>query len=337
MQNLEQQIRGLIKLKGAITLDHFMGLCISHYYKYNTIFGKNGDFTTAPEISQMFGEMLGVWCANHYLENFTHDIKFNLIELGPGRGALMKDLLRSLKNVKGFYENLNKIYLLENSDSLRKKQELNLYDYIDKVVWIDDLTLVDISLPNLIIANEFFDALPIKQYKKLNNMFYEVGLNIINEQFEFITLNKALPLKVDDCSENGIIEINMEANYYIKQLAKLLKVPHSKAVFIDYGYTKPSYKSTLQAVQNHKFCHPLSNLGTADLTALVDFNVLKQSFEMYNLDTTLKTQRNFLVDLGIELRANALKTRAASIESELERLISTMGELFLVLEVRLSN
>jgi NADH dehydrogenase [ubiquinone] 1 alpha subcomplex assembly factor 7 len=303
-----------------IPIDEFMRSAIRKYYQNNESVGASGDFITSPEISQMFGEIVGVWCATQYQE-INSD--FYLVEIGAGRGTMMKDILRATKRVPGFHDNLKGVIILENSTKLMEKQAQALHGY--DVTWVDDIS----SLPagNLIIvANEFLDALPIKQFERVGNIFYELGVG--NARIAPVNLEYA-------CPENGIIEVCPDALYIAEKLAERGNL---SALFIDYGYYEPTYKSTLQAVKGHKYHDVFSDVGEADITAHVDFKAFRNIFSKHDIRTNYQTQREFLRNHGIELRANALiknGANPATIIKALDRLTSPiqMGNLFKVLEV----
>ncbi|MDF3047800.1 MAG: hypothetical protein K0R73_918 [Candidatus Midichloriaceae bacterium] len=303
-----------------IPIDEFMRSAIRNYYQNNESIGANGDFITAPEISQMFGEMVGIWCATQYQKINT---SFYLVELGAGKGTMMKDILRSTKHIPGFHENLRSIVIVENSTKLIEKQAQNLRDY--DVTWVDDIS----HLPSgnlIIVANEFLDALPIKQFERVSGIFYELGVGNV----------RISPAQIQaDCPENGIIEICPDAQDIAEKLAERGNL---STLFIDYGYFTPPYKSTLQAVKGHKYHDVFSNIGEADITAHVDFGALNDIFSKHGIKTHYQTQRDFLCNHGIQIRAQVLIKNGADhkvISQALERLISPMqmGDLFKVLEV----
>ncbi len=332
MSQLQTLLRHLIEANGAIPLDEFMRLAVSHYYANRESIGGSGDFITAPEISQMFGEVLGAWCANEYLQFSQQD--FCLVELGAGRGTMMNDILRATKVVPGFASHLRQIVILENSSHLRAKQAAKLEAYANKITWIDSIQ--DLPKENLIVvANEFLDALPIKQFQKNEGVFYEVGIGLKGGEFYYTCLNP-VEIPYPDCREGSVVEICLPAFDIAKNLVERDK--YISALFIDYGYFNPSFRSTLQAVKGHKYHDVLADIGEADLTAHVDFGSLAKFFALSGMEVHGSTQGEFLRVNGIELRADKLiATGAKGVETDLNRLISNkqMGELFKVLEVRL--
>ena len=290
-----EKIISEIKATGPMAVDRYMELCNTHYYATRDPFGVNGDFITAPEISQIFGEMLGIWAIMEW-EKLKRPKKIAIIEIGPGRGTLMADLLRAIKLAPQF---MPEIHLVEFSPTLQKLQEKTLAKH--KVTWHTEIP--NLKTPTLIIANEFFDALPIKQ-------FTPEGERLIHEKEGKLYFN----------SNEVTVEICPLAKPIMQKIAKA-----SAAAIIDYGYFTPTGANTLQAVKNHKFHNVLEDCGEADLTAHVNFaelaaNCIKKP--------KLMTQKDFLLGFGADVRAKILGK-----EQDLQRLIAPeqMGELFKVL------
>jgi SAM-dependent MidA family methyltransferase len=336
MHQLRKFIKSLIETNGVIPLDEFMRLTISHYYAQKGSIGSMGDFITAPEISQMFGEVVGAWCACEYLR--FPDKPFYLVELGAGNGVMMDDILRVTKRIKGFTSNLKGIVILESSQYLRAKQADMLSKHIDKIMWIDNIQ----NLPKgnlIIVANEFLDALPIKQFQKVSGAFYEIGIGLKGEQFCYVQLSLT-DFPSSKCPEGGVVEVCLPAFDIVKALAKQAKFGYISALFIDYGYFTPTFKSTIQAVKNHEYHDIFTNIGEADLTAHVDFGSLAKFLEASGMEILRATQKEFLCKNGIEFRAKKLvEAGAKGVEVDLNRLIADdqMGELFKVLEARSSR
>lgn len=318
-------------------LDQFMSFVIPYYYQNNMAIGSVGDFLTAPEISQMFGEMVGIWCAEKFLQ--ANSPKFQIIELGAGNGTMLSDLLRATKHVVGFHENLENIVVIENSDLLKSRQKLKLKQY-DKCKWKNNLDDID-KLFTIIIANEFFDALPIKQYQVVKSRLHEVMIKIANNKAEFVLSSEGLSLdlfgKYGSFHEGDIIETSPASLNYAHLIKNLITQNGGAALIIDYGYVKSTNKSTLQALYEHRYISPLEKIGNADITAHVNFQSLAEVFAGCN-DIKISTQSDFLTSYGITTRAEQLINKASNkseeIKSQLERLISSqqMGELFKVLE-----
>lgn len=348
------EIRQLITEKGSISIAKFMEVAMydKHhgYYINSNPIGKDGDFITAPEISQLFGEMIGIHCVEKWIR-MGKPAKFNLVELGPGKGTLMMDCLRATKHLSDFFQALN-VHLVDTNQTLIELQKQTLKGY--KVSWHNDISTIPTNLPLIIIANEFFDCLPINRYIKNQGRWYEQHVSIIPRAEEFCltqiptdsTFSESLSLEHPNSKHGAIVEICYPAVKIMQQLASIFKKTPGSILIIDYGYdydplVRKSYHGSLQAVKDHKF-HPIfSNISRTDLTAHVDFFALKMTAST-NFCKTLGTitQREFLQNLGINIRAANLKKNATlpqriEIDSGLDRLInpSQMGNLFKVLEV----
>lgn len=339
-----------ISAEGPVGIDTFMALCLGHpeygYYMRQDPLGAAGDFTTAPEISQMFGEMAGLWCADLW-HRMGEPAPFALAELGPGRGTLMADALRALAALPGCRE-AARIHLVETSPALRAKQRNTLAG--EDITWHESLSGLP-DLPTLLIANEFFDALPIRQFVRRQDAWHErlVGLDEAGSEpaFRFTAaaaaadtglLPAAQNLPAQDCD---IIEACPAALAAVTDMGNHLSHVGGAALIVDYGYTAPATGDTLQAVHGHSYADPLENPGAADLTAHVDFAALAEAAGMTGASVWGPvTQRQFLRELGIEARAGILYNSAAphqqkDIDSALDRLISPehMGILFKVMAI----
>lgn len=333
---LQKTIRDILTHEGPMTVEQYMKLCLSYYYRTRDPLGYQGDFVTSPEISQMFGELIGLWVAQIWLDMGSPS-SINWVELGPGRGTLTCDALRAIRKVPRFLDKLS-IHLVETSPVLREKQESVLEDY--SVQWHEGLE----NLPQGItffIANEFFDALPIRQYVKEQNDWYERLVGLRGEKFVF-GLSPEPVSDIDFQAESGaVFEIPETGQRYMGTLAEHIARNEGAILTIDYGYWGPSSGDTLQALYKHKFISPLEKCGEADLTSHVDFHALAQEGWKRELSVhSLSTQREFLISLGIEMRAeilsrNAEPAVAREIEKSLKRLTEKgrtgMGDLFKVL------
>lgn len=337
MNALELKLKQLMEARGAISVAEFMEIVIPYYYANNTTFGRQGDFITAPEVSQLFGQTVAIWLVNHIK---TYNIQlFNLIEMGPGRGVLMGDILHSLKSFPDVAQRLRQVSLLESSPRLRaiQKQALEKYDY--DVSWVDGLNDV-IQHPlatNILINNEFFDCLPVRQFLQTKLGMREIMVEHSRNNFEFTIDNTDFSppehMKVGDIYEHCDQYLN-----YVRDMARLMRSggKGAAALIIDYGYNNPIKKSTLQAVKSHKYHSILQDIGAADLTALVNFKELQRLFALGKFKCNFSTQGDFLRQYGIIERADALTAHTGqSFQREVERLTSEehMGELFKVLEI----
>ncbi len=355
---IDAQIRQKIKQYGHLKIDEMMELAMSatpaSYYKSKDTIGDKGDFITAPEISQLFGETIALWVIEQWHKLGKPD-NFIFLEMGPGQGTLMNDILRTVCKVeKDFFKAIN-LQLLEINPFFRQKQQDLLAKYGKNINWLDKKINLP-KLPIITIANEFFDALPIKQYKKVKNEWREVVIKINphdqNIRFNTNPIRNSLQqqFKMDhkNAKDGAYIEESFESLAITKWLATHLKEHKGACLFIDYGYNKPpsirqdfEYGQTLQAISNHKYTPVLQSLGSSDLTAHVDFFALqKASKQKGEKDFNFTTQAEFLKKYGINIRLNQLKQTVSTkdyiiLQKQLDRLTNNeqMGELFKVLEI----
>jgi NADH dehydrogenase [ubiquinone] 1 alpha subcomplex assembly factor 7 len=343
VSTLSSLIASEIKDHGPIPLSHFMDLALAHpehgYYRTRDPLGQTGDFITAPEISQMFGEIIGLWAAVVWQTLGSPD-PFILAEFGPGRGTMMADALRAGKLQPGFVEAAH-IHLVETSPTLRAHQNKTLSGH--QPVWhntIEDLP----EGPSIIIANEFFDALPIQQFLRGDQGWTE-RLIAGDDPFYFVASEPIADAirHAENLPEtspiNAIKETCPPALAIAESIAKRL-VDHSGAcLIIDYGYADDAVGETWQAIQHHEFVDPLVAPGDSDLTAHVNFKALCQAGHAGGASCFGPvTQGAFLIDLGIGQRAQRLTKNGTPeqielIDASLRRLVapSEMGNLFKVM------
>lgn len=342
LSELGRQIDTAIQIGGPMSLAAYMQLCLTHpkagYYIKGDPLGGAGDFITAPEISQMFGEMIGVWLAVTIEQLGASQIE--LVELGPGRGTLLRDALKALARTGN--QTQIELTLVEASPVFTDLQRQALAGH--KARWvreIDDICLK--GAPLIILANEFFDALPIKQYQMADGAWHErvVGLR---DQARAMGLDpnpvpvESLPEAVRAAQEGEIFEYNQLAIDLMEDLAQRLVERGGAMLTIDYGYEKTQTGDTFQAVKAHNSVDPLATPGQADLTAHVDFESLRRAAQEGGARVhPLLTQSAFLEQMGIGERAKVLARanpqRAEAIKADLDRLTSpkAMGTLFKVL------
>ncbi|HEY8163549.1 MAG TPA: class I SAM-dependent methyltransferase [Methylocystis sp.] len=347
MTALKQEIAATIAHEGPMTLEEYMGLCLGHprygYYMTRDPFGAAGDFVTAPEISQMFGELVGVWASEAWrLAGSPSPAR--LIELGPGRGTLMSDVLRVSRIAPAFLEAVS-VHLVETSPRLRAIQERTLANAGKPVSWSADVADTP-SGPAFILANEFFDALPVRHYVKTVQGWRErlVGVDAMGELL-FGLSDKVEPSLNIPAREGSIIEVSAVAQRIMGEIATRLVREGGALLVIDYGYLETSLGDSLQAVSRHAYVDPLASPGEADLTAHVDFAALGRAAKAAGAKVMGPvTQAHFLLQLGIERRAEALMKRATpeqqqAIVDAFHRLTGTqdprhqMGDLFKVMAV----
>ena len=340
---LETEIRRLIGIAGPMPVAEYMRIALTHphhgYYLTRDPIGAGGDFVTAPEISQMFGELIGVWMASVWLQMGAPE-NVRIIELGPGRGTLMADALRAAKVVKDFHAALV-LNLVEISPSLQQMQRQRLQALDLTMSW--HTTLADVpSGPSIIIANEFIDALPIHQVVKRSDGWHERVVEVAPSGKLTFGLSReplrhleaTLPPAVRQAPQGAIFEWRSDA--IALEIGKRVRSDGAALIF-DYGHAKSAVGDTLQAVAGHSFADPLAAPGQADLTAHVDFEALAQRAESMGAKCHGPLpQRDLLQNLGIHERAAMLKARdageAAEIDLALSRLLGGgaqgMGEIF---------
>ncbi len=349
MNALGSYLIKLIKAQGPITIATFMAEALGNakygYYMKKDPFGQKGDFTTAPEISQMFGEMIGLWHGINWLNMGSPD-KTHLIEIGPGRGTLMQDVLRTMKVIPGLMDAIE-VHLVEMSPALKTIQAEKLKGY-KAPIWhnrISDALANARGEPVLIIANEFFDALPVRQFQKTDNGWHE-RLLCLNKKDEFViqlapapSPEQIIPSALHRADEGSIVGICTVGENILAEIAEHIQQFCGAALIIDYGHDTHGTGDTLQAVQNHDYADILSNPGDVDLTTHVDFLRLKEIALASETRTYgPKGQGEFLKSLGIEERTKVLLAKASEkqrtdIQAAFHRLTddSEMGSLFKVL------
>jgi len=335
---LTEMFRRLIANHGPISLMHYMGEANARYYNSRDPLGSAGDFITAPEISQMFGELIGLWLADMWIRTGRTE-PVHYVELGPGRGTLARDALRSSIRY-GFRP---QVHFIESSAALKDIQLLA----VPHAQWHADLSTVPMQGPVMLVANEFLDALPVRQLVMTPDGWRERMIGFAESgdaAGRFVPLagqqpmDAAVPEARRQAPPGTILETCPGAAAVIYEVAGRLASQGGAALFFDYGHDELRDGSTLQAVRDHRRVDPFVSPGQADLTAHVDFATLAQialSRGCRWLGTV--SQGRWLRELGIEMRAEALALRApehaAAIESAKERLISEgqMGALFKVM------
>lgn len=323
----------LIASYGPISLAHYMGESNARYYAGKDPFGSAGDFITAPEISQMFGELIGLWLADLWMRAGRAET-VHYVELGPGRGTLAGDALRTMKR----YGLTPSVHFVETSTALKGIQRAA----VPQAQWHHDLSSLPMHGPLLIVANEFFDALPVRQLVSTPEGWRERMVDWRNGRFVPVAGDKpmdaAVPSALREQDAGTLLETCPGAAAVTDEIAGRLVDQGGAALIIDYGYDAPRTGSTLQALREHTKVDPFAMPGLADLTAHVDFAALANVARARGckwLGTT--TQGRFLRNLGIEARAAALAQaapeHAAALHAAKDRLIEEgqMGALFKVM------
>ena len=343
MTPLAEKMAAQIRAAGPISVADFMAMCLADpqfgYYMRRDPFGRAGDFITAPEISQMFGELVGVWAVAVW-EMMGGPRHFIFAELGPGRGTLMADMLRTAK-IKPAFLAAAEVHLVEISPRLRELQKERLSPSGFAVHWHNAIADIPAG-PAIIVANEFFDALPVRQFQWQGSGWSErvVGLSAAgNLAFGLQPVDQrpaGVPLP-----DGAIIEASPASRAAITTLAERLVQQGGAALIVDYGNAEPGTGSTLQAVRAHKHDDPLAAPGEADITAHVDFAALARAASAAGASARpLMGQGEFLIRLGLVDRANVLgrgkdKATRDALAAAIERLAApkAMGTLFKVLAV----
>ena len=344
MTPLERIIQEVIESEGPIPVSRYVALCLSHpehgYYITRDPLGTDGDFTTAPEISQLFGELVGAWLLKAW-RDLGWPSPVSLGELGPGRGTLMADIWRVAKTDRAFAE-ATAIHLVETSPALRERQIETLGKLGARSTHHNDL----LSLPEhamLFVANEFFDALPVNQFQKLGDQWSERKIGFNGEGRFTFGLDRAasrLPKPVVGEVPNGaILEHSPAQDSMIMELAYQLREHGGAGLIIDYGSLEPGTGDTLQAIREHQRANVLDQAGEADLTTHVDFAHLASIAQAAGMPSIGgATQGDFLLRLGLLERAGQLgaakptdQQRAISMAVERIAGDAAMGQLFKVL------
>lgn len=349
--SLEAHLKQLILETGPISIAKFMEEALSNprygYYQLKDPFGEKGDFITAPEISQIFGELIGIWCAQNW-QHMGSPQEFMLVEMGPGRGTLMMDLLRGTKHIPHFHEQME-VHFIETSPALTQMQQKRFRSYKGvRFYWHTHISMLP-EKPMALVANELFDALPVHQFIKTTKGWREkmVGLNDNAGKLTFMLspdetgVTRMLSKKYTTAPEGAVVEWCPAGLMLMEEISSRLRRHKGAALIIDYGYEQPGFMETLQAVKAHHFHPVLETPGNADITAHVDFSELAEVAHNEGVKSYGPiTQSDFLREMGVEIRAKTLLQHADEVQqndivSGVERLMSPahMGELFKVLAV----
>ncbi|KAH7846037.1 hypothetical protein Vadar_008984 [Vaccinium darrowii] len=348
---LVKHLKGIIKFRGGpISVAEYMEEVLTNpkagFYINRDVFGAGGDFITSPEVSQMFGEMIGVWAMSLW-EQMGQPTRVNLIELGPGRGTLMADLLRGASKFKKFTDSLN-IHMVECSPTLQKLQydrlkcidedssdvsvEKRIISALSRtpVSWHATLEQVPAGSPTIIIAHEFFDALPVHQFQRASRGWCEKMIDVAEDSsFNFVLSPQPTPATLflmkrckwaaaEEIAKLGQIEVCPKAMELTQTITKRISSDGGGALIIDYGLNG-LVSDSLQAIRKHKFVDILDNPGSADLSAYVDFASIRHSAEEVSEDVSVHgpiTQSQFLGSLGINFRFEALLENCKTDEQE---------------------
>jgi NADH dehydrogenase [ubiquinone] 1 alpha subcomplex assembly factor 7 len=335
--SLREHLIARIAQEGPISVADYMDACLHDpedgYYAVRPALGEAGDFITAPHVSQMFGELIGLWAASVWAE-LGQPTRLRLVELGPGDGALMADALRAGRAALGFLA-AAEVWLVETSAPLRERQKTTLNDHA--IRWACAIEEIPADIPVILIANEFLDCLPIRQAEWQGGRWRErmIGLDA-SGALAFVSSPAPLATPFPQADEAwDIFEWSDALTEVGRKIGALIARASGAALLIDYGRDRPEFGDTLQALRGHLKEGALDSPGHADLTAHVDFPTFAEAARAAGSQASaVRTQGNFLRALGIEARAGALiganPEAAGRIGRQLRRLIApeAMGELF---------
>jgi len=342
---LEEIIRARIAKEGGISVADYMQLCLAHpehgYYMRRQPFGEQGDFITAPEISQLFGELLGIWVVTNWRQ-WGRPKKLHVVELGPGRGLLMQDLLRAARVDRHFMPVLE-LHLVETSPHLRKVQRETLREVKVPLHWHEDVPDLPPSEAVIVLANEFYDALPVRHYE-LTQEGWRERLVVMDDGGALTFAASGAPLKevpawARPLPPGSVIELSPQREAHAERLAASLRERPAAAMIVDYGHAQPGPGETLQAVMKHRKVDVFHRPGEADLTAHVDFAALGAALERGGMEVAgVMPQGVALMALGLRQRLQWLMNEADQTGGEkllagARRLVEPqqMGEMFKML------
>jgi NADH dehydrogenase [ubiquinone] 1 alpha subcomplex assembly factor 7 len=347
---LANQLETTIKFSGQVTMDQFVRQCLLHpihgYYMTQDVFGTKGDFTTNPEISQIFGELIGLWYVN---QNMQTNKKFNLVELGPGRGTLMKDVLQTLKSFPEVYKRLEKVYMVDQSPFLKQMQKDKLKEFDLEIEWRDRIQDIEVA-HSYYLAHEFYDALPCYQFKMTDKGFREIMVDIndhfqtpnpfktpdlettqdktlirvttqmkdpiINDKLHFrkvVSTQKTKSLllflqqpEYNTANIDDIVQISPDSWDITCYISKNIKNHGGAFLIADYGY-KDIRKNTLRGIKDHRFVDPLTEPGHVDLSFDVEFSSIGRAARKEGVFFHGPVEQGrFLQRMGIEERMRVL-------------------------------
>jgi cyclopropane-fatty-acyl-phospholipid synthase len=333
--------------KKDLPLDQFIEFAlydkVNGYYMKKNPFGKEGDFITAPNITRLFSEIIAIWVLTFW-KSIGSPRKFNLLELGAGNGEMMKVIIETLKNFPECFNNCN-FQIHEKSEFLKKQQQFNLKS--EKMTWIDNIKINNL-FPTIYLANEFFDALPIKQFFKRKEGWVERFVNFKDEKnaefkeqlIDIKNIEQNLKFKISKDQE--IIEYSPSSFEYLKDISNLIKNNDGGLLIIDYGYLNLKMKETLLAIKNHKHSNILEDIGDSDITYNINFNLFKKFVGQFDdLNFIITNQKKFLTSMGIIQRAEIISenipfSKKSDLFYRIRRLIDEkqMGELFKVMLIK---
>jgi NADH dehydrogenase [ubiquinone] 1 alpha subcomplex assembly factor 7 len=339
MNPLARRIADLIAAEGPLSVAQFMTICLHDpqggAYAARQTIGR--DFITSPEISQTFGELVGLWVVQAWHDQGRPPAP-RLIELGPGRGTLMSDALRAINAAAPELLDDGDVVLVESSPVLQAVQREKLKTSTADIDWVERFDDALAERPLFLVANEFFDCLPVRQFVKTERGWCERLVSVRDDQLTFVlapAVSTAIPPDRSDASDGGVYEIAPAALALAEEVARSVSIRGCAALIVDYGYDAPGFGETLQAVSKGQYVDVLAEPGSSDLSAHVDFTALAKAGAAGGAQVYGPvTQCNFLADLGIGPRAERLMIanpqQAREIAAAVDRLVhpEKMGALF---------
>lgn len=333
--SLLERLRAEIAEYGPLTVAQYMHRCLHDpeggYYATRPALGEAGDFITAPLVSQMFGELLGLWAAELWRRLGSPRL-VRFVEAGPGDGTLMSDMLRAAKAAAPGFLDAAEVWLVETSAPLRVRQQ----ERLGELHWAHDLSEVPSGAPLILIANELLDCLPARQFVRTDHGWAERLIGASETGLTFGLMPLSLPPAADlpDGPPGEVLEISPAQAAFAQIVAERVVADGGAALLIDYGRDEPGFGDTLQALRGHQKVHPLDYPGEADLTVHVDFPTVLAAARKAGAETRCLTQGTLLRRLGVEQRAAALiaahPLKAETLHRQLDRLTAPdqMGDLF---------
>jgi len=335
---IREKIKSFIKLNGSISLENFMEIALfdnnNGYYNTNKIIGQKGDFITSPEINQIFSEMILTNIYSQW-ESLGKPKNFSIIDLGPGKGSMMKDILLKSSFSKEFSDGINPI-LYEKSKILKNVQKSNLGEF--NCHWVENINQFP-KIPSFIIANEFFDSLPINQFISFNGDWYDHSIFYGNGKFYFDIGKKTKLINFKPAKDGVIKEISFQSKRIFSDLVNFIIKHGSSILIIDYGQTEENFinGNTVQAIRKHESTDIFKDIGNTDISSWVNFSIFKKISEDKLNSFGPISQKAFLYNLGIRERLefiakNKTPNQRRSLLQDFERLVSEnhMGQLFKV-------
>ena len=330
-----------------LPLDQFINFALydkdKGFYMKKNPFGEDGDFITAPNITRLFSEIIAIWTITFW-KSIGSPKKFNLLELGAGNGEMMKVIDETLMNFRECYSACNFV-IHEKSDFLINEQKKNLNS--KKFSWLKNIEKIN-SNPTIFLANEFFDAIPIKQFFKKKDGWFERFVNLNDpkkaefkeEKIDIEKIEKNLNFEIS--KNQSIIEYSPDTFKYLRIICDLIKKNDGGMLIIDYGYSNGKMHETLQAVNNHKYSNILENIGDSDITYNINFRLFEKFLNKFKvIDSMFTNQKKFLTSMGILQRAEIISknvefSKKADLFYRVRRLIDEkqMGELFKVMLIK---